>query len=196
MRLHPCSSCARHVAATAPVCPFCSAVLAPPAPPPTEPIVGRVSRAAVFAGLTACWTGNPPAKQPPPTDDKQVVDKDITKQNGDNQDTPAGPVSITGVVTDGGTRSPLANVAVELRDANGQVAATNTDDTGKYQFAEIAPGDYQLVFKYGSSSAAGSAQRPVAVRGVAERVDVALPLVRRAPIPKPYGAPPARRRAV
>lgn len=147
----------------------------------------------MFAGLTAsaaCWTGNDAAQRqtppPPPVDDMHVVD---TRPPGTG-------AALAGVVTEAGTKTPLANVTVELRDANGQIVATNTDARGSYEFPTVAPGDYQLVLKYSSYDAAGSTQQPVSVRADATELDIALPVLRRAPIPKPYGAPPARRRIV
>ena len=54
--LRPCSGCRRHVSIAERVCPFCAAPLA--AVSPRDPLVGRLSRAAVFAGAalasTAC----------------------------------------------------------------------------------------------------------------------------------------------
>lgn len=54
--LRPCSGCRRHVALDERVCPFCEAPLA--AVSPKDPLLGRMSRAAVFAGAalasTAC----------------------------------------------------------------------------------------------------------------------------------------------
>jgi 5-hydroxyisourate hydrolase-like protein (transthyretin family) len=142
----------------------------------------------VFAGLAACWTGtDAPKRQTPPPDDKQVIDTSVQ---------PTGAVAITGVVSDAATNSALPNVAVQLRDQNGQVSATNTDETGRYRFPAVAAGDYQLVFRYSAYDAQGSAQQPAQVRDVSEQIDVSLRLVRRAPVAKPYGAPPARRRTV
>lgn len=54
--LRPCSGCRRHVSIAERVCPFCAAPLA--AVSPRDPLIGRLSRAAVFAGAalasTAC----------------------------------------------------------------------------------------------------------------------------------------------
>jgi hypothetical protein len=54
--LRPCSGCRRHVEIAARVCPFCSTELAVGSP--SSRLLGRASRAAVFAGAalasTAC----------------------------------------------------------------------------------------------------------------------------------------------
>ncbi len=190
MSFDPCASCRRHVAAGDRECPFCGAASTPSAVR-TAPLAGRLSRAAVFAGLTACWSSNdaaqPQTPPPRPPPDAQVVDAEVASSS---------TAALSGVVTEAGTRTPIANVTVELRDANGQVTATTTNERGAYELVTITPGDYQLVFRYSSYDSVGSAQQPVSVRDVPARVDIAIPLLRRAPIPKPYGAPPARRRIV
>ncbi len=189
MSLDPCASCRRHVAAHERECPFCGAARTTVSIRAT-PLAGRLSRAAVFAGLPACWMGNespqrqtPP--QPPPVDEKHV-----------DGEPPGDGAALSGVVTDNGTRMPLANAKVELRDGNGLVAATTTDERGHYEFRSVAPGDYQLVTVLSTYDAGGSTQQPVSVRDVPTLLDVAMPVYRRAPSAKPYGAPPARRRIV
>ena len=90
--LRPCSGCRRHVAIDERVCPFCSTELS--AASPKSPLLGRASRAAVFAGValatSAC--GGKKAKSdtinnnqtatsdagvetppPPPPDDKNNI---------------------------------------------------------------------------------------------------------------------------
>ena len=63
------------------------------------------------------------------------------------------PSSISGVVhvdNDGdcvrdADESPLEGVAIELRDAGGNlVASTTTDSEGRYQFNDLAPGEYRI----------------------------------------------------
>lgn len=74
--LRPCSGCRRHVAIGERVCPFCSAALA--AAVPRDPLLGRMSRAAVFAGAalasTAC--GGKKAKSDTTTVDQQTAQQD------------------------------------------------------------------------------------------------------------------------
>lgn len=59
--LHPCPSCHRHVAGDAPVCPFCGGALE--ASEPRATVLGRVSRAMIFASATLAACGGTP-KQP------------------------------------------------------------------------------------------------------------------------------------
>ena len=53
--LRPCLGCRRHVAIDERVCPFCSTELA--AGSPRSALLGRASRAAVFAGAALVSTG-------------------------------------------------------------------------------------------------------------------------------------------
>ena len=74
--LQPCSECHRHVRSSDATCPFCSTAITPAAPPRLP--VGRITRAAVFAGAlaasaTACGSGQTqPADPPPATSDAQI----------------------------------------------------------------------------------------------------------------------------
>jgi hypothetical protein len=63
MQLKPCAACQRHVAITEVACPFCSEPLE--ASSPRSSTLGRVSRAAVFAGAALATTAcGKKAKQP------------------------------------------------------------------------------------------------------------------------------------
>ena len=148
-----------------------------------------MSRAAVFAGLTACWAGHDAPKQmthdpvtPPVSDAASAAEGDVA--------------ALHGAVIDAQTRAPLANVTVELYNADARVAATTTDATGRFAFDDVAPNDYQLVARYSSADGAGSAQQPVMVRDRPVQLDITLYVHERVPVAKPYGAPPARRRMV
>jgi hypothetical protein len=154
--------------------------------------VGRLSRAAVFSGLAACWTNTtrePTAATPPPppNDDTSMLRA---------QDRAAGPASLTGQVINKTTNAPVPNAVVELHDQNGRVAATNTDADGRYRFDGLRPDDYQVVVRYSTPIEAGSAQLPVSFDEKGGALVVLLPVYNRASVPKPYGAPPARRRIV
>ncbi len=200
MSLHPCTTCRRHVRVDARECPFCGAAQAAPSPRGAIPIVGTMSRAAVFAGLTACWTSNkgaadpPPPPPPPPTlpADAAVAEADPATPDVP-PDAPNAPI-LGGTVIDKFAKTPLASATVELHDAKGKVASVNADGSGRYAFGTLVAGDYQLVVRYNTNYGVGSAQVPVSVRDRPQQVDVPVPVTRRAPIPKPYGAPPARRR--
>ncbi len=63
MQLKPCAACQRHVSITETACPFCSEPL--DASPPRSSTLGRVSRAAVFAGAALATAAcGKKAKQP------------------------------------------------------------------------------------------------------------------------------------
>lgn len=153
-----------------------------------QPFVGRVSRAAVFAGLAACWTGKGATESPPPPPPAPRADAAVA--TGD--ELPGDEPPLRGVVRERGSQRPIYGAIVELLDANGKVASVNTEVDGSYVF-EVPPGDYQLVVNVNDGSAVGSTQVPVSVREQPQNLVVDVPLLRRAPMPKPYGAPPARR---
>jgi len=199
MSLQPCRGCARHVRGDETVCPFCAA---PVHRAETRPLLGRVSRAAVFAGaLGGCWTSKAPA-QPSSTTTEQG---DFAKPPDGSQPAAAARVSIEGVVTDVNTGAPLAQVPVQLYRSAGHdiepvenMQPVATDANGRYAFVDVPDGAYWVVVRAGS--AARFPRQPVRVQskvGVS-RVDVAVQMQHPTsnPIPAPYGAPPARRRVV
>lgn len=198
MSLQPCTRCHRHVRVDATACPFCAAPIHAAPRAPVRRVAGPLSRAAVFAGLTACWSSSSSTPTQPPTPgsasppDAQTADA----PSSDIVTRPGTAGVLEGVVRDKNTNIPIESATVQLRDQNGLVVATNTDERGAYRFEGVAPGDYQLVVQFHTTQSGGSAQYPVTVFPTGSRVDVALPTYRAAPLPKPYGAPPARRRIV
>ena len=74
--LRPCSGCRRHVSIDERVCPFCEATLT--AASPQQPLFGRLSRAAVFAGAAIASTAACGGKKKPETttNDQQTVQTD------------------------------------------------------------------------------------------------------------------------
>jgi hypothetical protein len=81
--LRPCSGCRRHVAIDERVCPFCSTELA--AGSPRAPLLGRASRAAVFAGAALATTACGGKKaQPQNVDTQQTVQQDAGTTAPDN----------------------------------------------------------------------------------------------------------------
>jgi len=81
--LRPCAECRRHVSVDERECPFCSAALT--AVVPTRVVLGRVSRAAVFASAALATTACGPAKRsnvpaPQQLPDAAVKLPDETKQ--------------------------------------------------------------------------------------------------------------------
>lgn len=208
MDLQPCSKCRRHVSVDERACPFCDALTMPIAARSTL-LVGRLSRAAVFAGATlagACYT-NPPAQQsppppPPPDDTRQVQQQDAPPPpDGTFAKPPAGTSSIRGVVVDA-SGAPQMNVVVRLVGKVPEQTA-RTDANGNYAFANVEPGTYQLAVPDPANG--GQQVRTVTVQAgavVTTNVQLSPPDWRQnrgrdnGPCCKPYGAPPARRRVV
>lgn len=188
--LTPCPSCARHVRERS--CPFCGADV--PAPAPRPRFVGPVTRAAVFtavsgAAVAGCWTG--PVSETANT---------TTTETGAGTDSPASTGAIDGTVTDQSTGQVVAGAQVTLDGKH----VTTTDGTGHYKFAGVAAGTHQVNVStsHGHRGAGGgaTATATVVVHAGLARADVQLdlgpPTFDPNSIPKPYGAPPARRRFV
>lgn len=181
--LTPCPACARHVREQ--TCPFCGADVPPPAARPR--FVGTVTRAAIFSVAAAgCWTG--PAAQPATT---------TTTPTEPASETIAG--AIDGTVTDARSGQPVAGATVTLDNE----LVVQTDNRGHYKFPGVAPGTHAIaVSTSGNRNHGGGAYATttVEVHASLARADVqlALPVPTFDPnnIPKPYGAPPARRRLV
>ena len=188
MRLRPCSACARHALLGSTSCPFCAATLACFVEPPGS-YVGRVTRAAVFAGAVlaapaaGCASG-PHARyeQLPPADSDTAVPTGVVKGR---------------VLRDDGSAASGRSVMLigtGLRALRGSESITsNAQLDGDFTFDHIPPGEYQL-------SADGKHRYKVTVRaGQAAILTIELPRPPHAPahpMAKPYGAPPARRRQV
>jgi hypothetical protein len=183
MTLRPCTGCARHVGIDERACPFCGFPQLEHARPPRISHAGRLSRAAVFAGLSACWTASSP----------EAVK---TGENAHEQ-APATAPAIGGVVriADGGV---LRGVVVQLYSGDkGLIASTTTDGRGEYAFAQLLPGKYQVGARYETAAQVGTAAselQPLADQPL--RIDLSLVLVERMPQAMPYGAPPRRTRVV
>jgi hypothetical protein len=215
MQLQPCDRCHRHVAVTAPSCPFCGSHRAPGLARLVEH-AGRLSRAAVFAGLAAC-TSNPPPhniqQQPPPPPPPDATTATVTNtttfaqpppDGGQAQPRDGGQVQATGVGSIEGIVKrrgrPASGEAVTL-SPGGQ--RTVTDAKGHYAFTNLPPGNYSLLttsYDDNPHHPPPPAQ-PVTVRpDAAAHVDLTIyepvPDIDNGPCCKPYGAPPARRRVV
>lgn len=148
-------------------------------------MLGRVARAAVFAGaVTAASCASAPepryeAMTSPAsaTGETGEVRGRITRHNGDAAHT---TVSLLGD---------------NLRAKNPQGGSLNasTDGSGYYRFDDIAPGEYTV-------QVPGSKHRVQVVVRAAQAVvlDIALdkPATPERHMAKPYGAPPARHRLV
>jgi len=184
MRLVPCGSCRRHVSERDLACPFCGAARRSERSP-ARVIVGRYSRAAVFSGLSACWTSSSPAtEQPnPPNEERPATAKLARPKQG-----------LYGVLTDAKTGDPLTNVVLHAY-ALGVDAKASTNERGEFS-VELTPGEYMIQFTGPDAPTWYVTTKSVLIEAnQALRMD--LP-VDRTPMamPAPYGAPPARRRTV
>jgi hypothetical protein len=184
-RLVTCARCARHIDAGAEVCPFCATPNAAPSRP--SRVVGSLTRAAVFAGVTACWTGHSSSPDP-------------VLPNAQGSDTATASV-VRGTLTrsDG---APAAGIAVTLAklDGSSPVQSTRSDASGTYRFENVPPGRYQIVVDWRPRKKSGPPSQIIDVESRAPAVaDFQLqtpPPFDPSQIPAPYGAPPARRRVV
>jgi hypothetical protein len=209
MDLHPCESCRRHIDRRVLACPFCGAAGASMAQRSPLGAVGRLSRAAIFAGAAACGSAPPHhevAPPPPPPPDPVLVQQFATAPP------PAeGKASIRGFVTRDG--QPLAGVTIYATSDDGTSLTATTGSHGEYTFADVAPGRLTLKlddyvydpYRGSRRPQEGYPMGPEEVvtlePGENERHDLAIsspppPVHDSGPCCKPYGAPPARRRVV
>jgi hypothetical protein len=216
MQLVPCPHCQRHVAVEETTCPFCATAITKASPRNLQ-LVGRVGRAAVFAGATLVACGPPPQPQqppppphevqPPPPDEVRHHEPppppDPTEGQGNGfAKPPVATGTIAGTVTIENTRTAINGVRVTATTDQQGGAATITDASGRYRFSNLTAGSYQLTFFQHSNQRFQPSPVVRVVQlgeGATLRVDVALPPLPppdRGPCCKPYGAPPARRRLV
>jgi hypothetical protein len=179
--LRPCRACKRHVAARDATCPFCGERRDGAAPPR---LLGRSSRAAVFASATlasACWTGS---SSPRTTPIEQTA----------SSDQPA-PDSIRGVTRDTRTNTPMAGVFVRV--AGPAQRKTKSNSEGRFAFDQLPPGKYMLYYQ--APHHRSELWMEVVLDGKAGQI-VEVPIYFPSPYDNacctPYGAPPARRRIV
>ncbi len=195
--------CRRHVIATTERCPFCET----PNSGTLARLIdrgGRLSRAAVFAGLAACYTNPPPAQHvtpppPPPPDNTTTVETEQQQfaQPPDGTATAAATGAIEGTLY-APNKAPMSGSWITLRGPNGEQRA-QTDANGRYRFADLPPGNYSVEMPWNGNPHAPPPTRMVQVTaGQSATVDLTIyvPPPDRGPCCKPYGAPPARRRVV
>lgn len=196
MQLVPCAQCRRHVDTREAACPFCGAsVIGGRASARTT--LGRLSRAAVFAGAAACYTGSTTTTTtttPPPPDPAGMGGGDGGGSFAKPPPPHAGHALVRGIVSVDGR--PAANVTVYLRSDKRTMSITSNAH-GEYVFEDLEAGEYTLY-----SDAVGRFGPPQQhlVLGADQKLTAnlsgATPPVDRGPCCKPYGAPPARRRVV
>jgi len=178
MELVPCGGCRRHVDASEERCPFCAAAVT--GRPRRAIVAGTITRAAVFsAALVACESKqSPPA--PAPVQQQQGSD-DLEKMlDGDQHVADRAPVP------------PTATSDAALADAT--AIATATADAGVPVDAGM---DQAKLLELKTRKERLQRERERRRKQQQDEVQVAPP----PPpdwhnIPKPYGAPPARRRLV
>jgi hypothetical protein len=172
-------------------------------------VLGRVSRAAVFAGAAACSSSTPHATPPPPP--PPPPDPVLVQQFATAPPPAEGKASIRGFVTRDG--HPLTGIRVTAESEAGERAEALTGSKGEYELLDLAPGRWHLslpveaydVHRYSRRPQDGPMMRPDDIVqldvGENERYDIGFsspppPQPDRGPCCKPYGAPPARRRVV
>jgi hypothetical protein len=196
MSFEPCPSCKRHVSASDAACPFCGTRTNAVARGST--LAGRLTRAAVFAGMAACSgsAANQPPPPPPPVEYPFALPPAPA----------AGKASLSGIVRESGYRR--AAVRVDLQGSNGEHQSAVTNDKGEYRFLDIEPGTYTVVADpgyRGQRPQDGPVMQPATQVELAADANEQRDLGVQPPPPyvpdtgpccKPYGAPPARRRVV
>lgn len=195
MHLEPCAKCKRHVAVDATACPFCEAPIV--ASPPRSILVGRWSRAAIFASATtlgACHTNSSS------TATMQQIRND-TKTEPTKVAPPApGTGTIHGVIVDqNGALIPNHSVGLARSGSYDAQRSVTTDARGEFVFADLPPGSYQVFYEIPDNPRQSPNLSFVEVKEgeIAETKGAIYPEpVDTGPCCKPYGAPPARRRVV
>jgi hypothetical protein len=174
MELVPCNVCRRHVSVAESACPFCAAAVPAQRARRFAPS-GRITRAAVFsAALVGCETKQE-APKPAPSPQQQGSD-DLEKLLDDDHhiaDRPTPPPADAAVAAD----------ATAI--ATGALDAGVPADAGVDQAALAAKRERQRKLREEQERKRKEIERQLAV-----------PNPDWHNIPKPYGAPPARRRVV
>jgi len=205
MQLVACEGCRRHVSIGERACPFCG-VPTDTASRRVRPLLGKVSRAAVFAAgasATACWTANTPATTSGSGGGGGTT---ITNHGSaaqvDGFEVPApstGFASMGGICTDSANGQPLADANVRIYPDSGPGARmVKSDAQGRWVAKDLAPGKYsiQMVAPGDPGRMAPPAQYVELKAGDAKRVDGTVLVQDWSNMPMPYGAPPSRRRVV
>lgn len=207
--LAPCPRCKRHVAVRETACPFCDAPNTSSASPPVM-LVGRWSRAAIFASATTLMgchpasvtnakkdSNDPKLAAAPPPSDAPSPDASPDGPSPDAAPPEVRTGTIRGILRDrNGTVLGHKTIALSSPSVN---RTTLTNARGEYEFADLAPGTYVVTFEMPSNPRQGpNRQRAEVVANAVVQLDgvmFSLPFDRSSCC-KPYGAPPARRRVV
>jgi hypothetical protein len=173
MELVPCNVCRRHVSVGETTCPFCAAAVPAQRARRFAPR-GRITRAAVFSAALVGCESKQEAPRPAPAPQQQGSD-DLEKMlDGDHHVADRPPATDAAIAAD----------ATEL--AAGAIDAGVLADAGL---------DEQALAEKRAKAAKAEKER---LRREREKklLETAVPDPDYHNIPKPYGAPPARRRVV
>ena len=181
--LQPCVGCRRHVDTRDSRCPFCGEAIS--ASPPRAVSGSRLSRAALFAGITLAEVGAGCAPTPYETVHPH-----------------AGTAVVRGVLRDQHHR-PVAGARVAVLGVSGAPDHQHdmtTDSMGRYAL-ELPPGEHRLHFDvnrvHGGRVTYGGTQFSVTLQaGEIKELHPQMTISEGMMGAKPYGAPPARRRIV
>ena len=205
MQLVPCGGCRRHVDANERACPFCGGNMGSDPISRARPLLGRVSRAAVFAvgGATAaCWTSGSHGTTTTGGGGDETLANKGSGQSTAEPVVPApttGFASIGGFCTDATTGEPVANASIQIYPGSGPgTRSVKTDARGWYEAKDLAPGAWGIQCR-APTDPGRMAPRPFYAdlkAGDATRVDTTADNQDWSNIPTPYGAPPQRRRVV
>jgi hypothetical protein len=198
MTLHPCTSCRRHIDATAASCPFCESAQPRHASRSPLAVVAKLSRAAVFAGAAACYTGptTTTTTTTPPPDPNGSADTAAQDSFAKPPPPQSGRASLHGVLRIDGHPSP--GTSVHLLGDNGVQSTITTDAHGRFEFRDLPPSGYRMSVDmfYGRMGPPQEYVQLAADANVEQDFVVTSPPPDTGPCCKPYGAPPARRRVV
>lgn len=206
MTLRACRECRRHFG-TEPACPFCGTLVERRAARIGAP--ARMSRAAIFAALSGCYTSSPPPQGPPPPPPpphedqgpQQFATPPDTRPPDETAPVASARGRIEGVVTASDGSGPMQQLHVQLSSTEQppRIAqrATTTDASGHYAFDQLPPGQYLLEVGYRNHPRRPPPQRRITLaQDATQKVDVSYYIAPHSNVPMPYGAPPARRRIV
>jgi pyruvate-formate lyase len=164
----PCPGCSRHVRDDEPACPFCASALATPRP--RAPVLGRVTRAAVFsAALVACGGKKDEAK--PAAGSAEHLDQDFNQLLGSAEGS-APPAAID------------AGIAQVAADAPAAIDAGLTDEERTRQL------------QHAQEEQQRKRREQIEEQQQQQQLRVQQHQRDWHNVAKPYGAPPARRRIV
>jgi hypothetical protein len=214
-QLIPCEECRRHVVSTAAACPFCGF---PRMSTPTSSLrvqVSRLSRAAVFAGMTSCWSSSSPAPAPLPAEQTQTQTQTAQAPAFDDRNAPypdprraptprPDRASLVARFTDRSYQL-MPNLKIRIEGPESRTVTTGPD--GIVIVENLLPGKYTVTVEgrpgpdyaplVSELELTPGRVTPMGMLGEhMTNAEAAPKPIDRSACCKPYGAPPARRRVV